>query len=138
MPTATSPAPVSKRGSQRGSVTAELVVATPLLLVLLLLGVQFALWQHAAHVADAVAQQGLQAARVDGGTAGAGAGQAATVLHQLGAGVLTRPRITASRTATSARVAVSGYAEPVLPFLQLPVHAVAAGPTEVFTAGGGP
>ncbi len=44
---------------ESGSATAELVIATPLLLLLILAIVQFALWEHATHVAQAVAQQGL-------------------------------------------------------------------------------
>ncbi|MGH3185480.1 MAG: TadE/TadG family type IV pilus assembly protein, partial [Streptosporangiaceae bacterium] len=36
---------------ERGSATAELVIATPLLLLLILAIVQFALWEHATHVA---------------------------------------------------------------------------------------
>ena len=45
-------------GGQAGAVAAELVVATPLLLVLVLLVVQFALWQHGVHVATAAAEEG--------------------------------------------------------------------------------
>jgi hypothetical protein len=121
--------------AERGSATAELVVATPLLLLLLLLIVQFALWQQAAHVAAAVAQEGLASTRTTGGSVSVGQTQAQQVLDQLGRTVLVDPRITASRDARAARVEVTGYAEPVVPFLHLPVHAVAAGPVEVFTSG---
>ena len=64
------------RGDERGSVSAELVLATPLLLVLIMGVVQFALWQHAEHVADAVAQQGLAVGRLQGETAAAGQAEA--------------------------------------------------------------
>ena len=36
---------------ERGAVSAELVIATPLLLLLIMGVIQFALWQHAEHIA---------------------------------------------------------------------------------------
>jgi Flp pilus assembly protein TadG len=131
----------SPRGDERGSVTAELVIATPLFLLLVLGIVQFALWEHAAHVAQATAQQGLAAGRVQGGSDQAATAEAQSVLAQLGSGVLVRPSVTATRGGVTTTVVVSGQAEGILPFLSLPVHAVATGPTERFTVtsqGGGP
>ena len=129
------------RGDERGSVTAELVIAMPLLLLLVLGIVQFALWEHAAHVAQATAQQGLAAGRVQGGSDQAATAEAKSVLAQLGTGVLTDPSVSATRGAVTTTVVVTGKAEGILPFLSLPVHAVATGPTERFTVtsqGGGP
>jgi len=114
-------------------VAAELVVATPLLLLLLLGIIQFALWQHATHVADAVAQQGLAAGRLDGASANAGQIAARSVLDQLGTGVLVAPHISAERTLSTTTVTVTGTAEAVIPFLHLPVRAIAVGLTEHFT-----
>jgi Flp pilus assembly protein TadG len=118
---------------ERGSASAELVVATPLLLLLILAIVQFALWQHAEQVAQAVAQQGLAAGRVQGATQITATGEAQQVLGQLGSSVLVHPSITATRGAVTTTVVVTGYAEGVLPFLHLPVRSVATGPTERFT-----
>lgn len=128
--------PPAPRERERGAVAAELVVATPLLLLLLMGIIQFALWQHATHVADAVAQQGLAAGRLDGASANAGQIEARSVLDQLGTGVLVAPHISAARTLTTTTVTVTGTAEAVIPFLHLPVRAVAVGPTEHFTTGG--
>ena len=122
------------RGDERGSVSAELVLATPLLLVLIMGVVQFALWQHAEHVADAVAQQGLAVGRLQGETAAAGQVEAQSVLDQLGTGVLVGPDITATRTATTTTVVVTGHAESVFGLFSLPVTAVASGPTEDYAA----
>jgi len=122
------------RGDERGSVSAELVLATPLLLVLIMGIVQFALWQHAEHVADAVAQQGLAVGRLQGETAAAGQAEAQSVLDQLGTGVLVAPDITATRTATTTTVVVTGHAESVFGLFSLPVTAVASGPTEDYAA----
>ncbi|MGH9295775.1 MAG: TadE family protein, partial [Acidimicrobiales bacterium] len=57
---------------ERGAVSAELVIATPLLLLLIMGVIQFALWQHAEHIASAVAQQGVAVGRLQGETAAAG------------------------------------------------------------------
>jgi len=118
---------------QVGAVTAELVVATPLLLVLVLLVVQFALWQHGLHVATAAAEEGERAARLEGGTAAAGAARARQFLATLGPNVVVAPKITAQRGQTTARVEIHATAERLVPWLSLPIHAVAEGPLEQFT-----
>jgi hypothetical protein len=110
----------------------ELVIATPLLLLILLAIVQFALWSHATHIAQAAAAQGLAAARAQYGTAAAGTASAQQVLDQLAQGPLTGTSVAAERGAESASVRVSGTATSVVPFLSLPVHAEAAGPVERF------
>ena len=115
---------------ERGAVSAELVIATPLLLLLIMGVIQFALWQHAEHVASAVAQQGVAVGRLQGETATAGEDQARSVLDQLGSGVLTGSDVTATRTATTTTVTVTGHAESILGIFTLPVRATAAGPTE--------
>ena len=56
-----------------------------------LLVVQFALWQHAVHVAGAAAQEGARAARLEGGTAAAGQAEAEQFLARLGPGFARRP-----------------------------------------------
>lgn len=119
-------------GDDRGAVAAELVVATPLLLLLILAVVQFALWQHASHVADVIAQQGLAAARVQGGSPAAGRSEADAVYTQLGQGLIVHPTVTATEDATTDRVVVTGHVTSVIPFLSLPVRAVAVGPHERF------
>lgn len=115
---------------ERGSASAELVIATPLLLLLILGVIQFALWQHATHVAKTAAQQGLAAGRVENGTEAAGQSEADAVLTQLG--VLSDPHIATHRTADTTTVTVTGEAPSVLPFVHLPVRAVASGPSERF------
>jgi hypothetical protein len=108
------------------------------LLLLLILGViQFALWQHAEHVASAVAQQGLSVARLQNETATAGKSEAQSVLDQLGPDLLSRTSITAARTSETTTVTVSGHAESILGVFSLPVRATASGPTEQYTQSGG-
>ena len=110
--------------------SAELVIATPLLLLLIMGIIQFALWQHAEHIASAVAQQGVAVGRLQGETATDGQNQAQTVLHQLGSSVLVDSNITATRTAAATTVTVTGHAESIIGIFTLPVKAVAAGATE--------
>ena len=117
-------------GGETGAVAAELVIATPLLLLLVLGVVQFALWEHATGIAEAAAQQGLSVARLQGGTSQAGTAETDSVLAQLSTGVLMGPQVTATRTAATTTVVVSGRAESVIGIFSLPVRATAAGPTE--------
>ncbi|MFT7837732.1 TadE/TadG family type IV pilus assembly protein [Saccharothrix sp. BKS2] len=117
---------------ERGSVGAELVIATPLLVLMLLAIVQFALWSHATHIAQAAAAQGLAATRAQHGTTAAGTASARRILDRLAGGPLRGAAVTADRGATSASVRVTGTATPVVPFLRLPVHAEADGPVERF------
>ena len=126
--------------AESGAVAAELVIATPLLLLLILGVVQFALWEHATNLAEAAAQQGLSVARLQGETAQAGTAETRSVLAQLAGGVLVGPQVSATRTGVTTRVVVSGHAESVVGIFSLPVRATAAGPTEppAPAAGAGP
>lgn len=122
-------------GRDRGSVTVEFAIAAPLVLFLLMLIVQFALWAHATHIAQAAANAGVQATRVHGGTVAAGEAQTQAVLDQLSGGTLTGPTVTVSRTPTEATVTVDGAATAVLPGLSLPVHASVTAPREIVPVG---
>jgi len=118
---------------ERGAVSAELVIATPLLLLLIMGVIQFALWEHAEHIATAVAQQGVAVGRLQDESAAAGQQQAQTVLDQLGPSVLTGTTITATRTEQMTTVTVTGRAESIIGLFSLPVKATAAGGTENYT-----
>jgi Flp pilus assembly protein TadG len=120
----------ARPGRDRGSASVELTVAAPLLLLLLMLVVQFALWAHATHIAQAAANAGVQTARAYGSTADAGATDATTVLDHLAGTVLNHPRVAAARGATTATVTVTGDAAAVVPGLHLPVTATATAPRE--------
>ncbi|MDX8053789.1 TadE/TadG family type IV pilus assembly protein [Lentzea sp. BCCO 10_0798] len=116
----------------RGSASANLVLFTPLLLLVLLTIVQFVLWSHATHIAQAAASQGLAVTRAQNGTAAAGTASARQLLDQLARGPLTGASVAAERSTASASVRITGTARAVVPFLQLPVHAEALGPVERF------
>lgn len=126
------------RADECGAATAELVLITPFLLLLILLIAQFALWLHAAHIAQAAAAQALSVTRVQGGSVTNGKIQADQVLQQLGGGPLRNPHTEVSRDLTQASVHVEGNVTAVLPFLTLRATGDAVGPVERFTSGARP
>jgi Flp pilus assembly protein TadG len=118
----------------RGAGAAETVIAVPLLMLLILLIVQFAIWAHASAVAQATAEEALAAARVQGGSAAAGQQRATQVLGQIGSSVLLSPQVSVTRTGAIATVQITGTAEEVLPVpgLSFPVRITVTGPVERF------
>ena len=120
------------RHEQRGEATTELVLVTPVLLLLIGFILQFALWYHASHVAAAAAQEGVRAARAFGGSAEAGQARAEHFLAETGPTIVQGSEVTASRGPRTARVEVRGQAPSVVPGLRLGITAGAESPTERF------
>lgn len=118
---------------ERGSVAAQVVIAIPLLVMLVLLIVQFALAAYAEHIAQGAADQALDTARTLNATNADGQDQAQAVLTQLATGPLTHPVVNVTRDATTVTVTITGSAETLVPGLSLRVHAEASGPVETFT-----
>ena len=118
----------------RGAGSAEIVVAVPLLMLLILLVIQFAIWENAESIAHATAEEALAAARVQGGTAASAQQRAAQVIGQIGTGVLNEPRVSVAMTPADVTVRVAGTAERVLPVprLSFSVAATVTGPVERF------
>lgn len=128
-----SPGPQRLRAAvtgEEGSVSAELVVATPLLLLLLLVAVQAGVWWHATHIAESVVAHALAAARVQDGSAASGERSGRLVIAQLAGNLLTDPQVVVTRGPAAANVEVTGSAMSVIPGLALPVRAAATGATE--------
>jgi Flp pilus assembly protein TadG len=107
----------------RGAVAAETVIATPLLLLLLWLIVQFALAWHAQHIVQTAASRALAITRAQGSSAAAGRAQAAATLNALGHSVLCDPQVTVARTDRTVTIDVRGWVEPVVPGFHLPISA---------------
>jgi Flp pilus assembly protein TadG len=118
---------------ERGSV--ELVVATPLLLLLILVVIQFAIYEHASEVAQSAASQALAATRTIGGTTTSGETEAQSILTNLAGGSLIDPHVSVTRNSTTARVIVTGRAEALIPLIHLTVKATSSGPLERFVDG---
>lgn len=120
----------------RGST--ELVVATPLMLLLLVLVVQIGLWAHTTHISQTIAQHGQAAARAVDATETDGHTRATEVATQLRGDLLHGLDITVERTDTTATVQVSAHVPTMIPGLDWPVNAAVSGPVEHHTPGAGP
>lgn len=112
----------------RGST--ELVVATPVMLLLLALLVQVALWAHADHLTQTIAQHGHAQTRVLEGTEAEGQARAQEVADQLRGELLQELTISVERTGEQARVQVNASVPTVLPSLDWPVSSQVTGPVE--------
>lgn len=119
-------------GEERGIATTEAVLVTPALLFLVMLMIQFGLWFHAQHVAQAAAEEGARAARALHGSADVGRLQAEAFLDQAGATVIDSRSVTATRTDDAVAVEVEGQSTNVIPGFVLPVSATAISPVERF------
>jgi Flp pilus assembly protein TadG len=116
------------------------VIVFPLLLLLIMLGIQFALWFHATHVAQAAAQEGARAARVCDGCNSQqihDAGQVRTdqFLNALSPNILQNRQVAVvvNGNRRSVRVDVRGDALQVFWFkLSMPIHESSEGPFERF------
>lgn len=123
-----------RTASDAGSAVVELVLLTPLLMILLLTVIQFALWQHARQVLLAAAQEGARAARAQGGTAQDGRARALDYIHQLGPDLVSSPAVDVNRGVDVVTVRIHGQAVNIVPGLPLVVSATSAGPVERFRA----
>ncbi|TQS42766.1 TadE/TadG family type IV pilus assembly protein [Cryptosporangium phraense] len=116
--------------SDRGAVSAELALATPLLLLLLMLVVQAALGWHAVHVADATVTRAADAARLAGATDADGQAAAEEVLRQLGPGLLTDATVSVTHTGGEVTVKLTAHSPTVVPGLTWTVRRHATAPIE--------
>ena len=120
---------IRRRGDD-GLASTELAVIMPVLIALVLVPFQVALWWHAHQIADAAAREALDAAQVATATQDDGIRAAQWFLDA--AGNLTEPEVTVTRTADTVSVAVTGRAPRLLPGFDWQVNAHAEGPVERF------
>ena len=83
---------------EEGSVSLQLAIIFPAVLLLILLAVQAGLWFHARHLAQAAAQEGLRAARQYDGSSSAGQTAASGLLGRDAGDLLAAPRIAVRRS----------------------------------------
>ena len=120
--------------------TLGLAVVFPAVLALIVAIVQAALVWHARNLAQAAAAEGLRVERAPAVSADAGQQRAQAFLTETSRQLLGDVEVTATRTAGTATVTVTGTALGVLPGLHLPVRATVSGPVEAFVpdTGGAP
>ena len=124
-----------RRASTRpdaGAATAELVIAMPLLMLIIMFVIQAGVWMHATHVAQAAATRAASVAAAYQSSATAGQQAGTDTLAAIGHTILQDPTVTVIRTATEVRVEITGTAEAVVPGVHWPVRAVVVRPVEIF------
>ena len=99
----------------RGSVSVEVVVLMPLLLLIVFLGVQGAVYYYARSLAIAAAQEGARAAALPNSTLTDGKSAAAAFLAGTAGNTLHALTITGTRTATTATITVHGSSLTLIP-----------------------
>ncbi len=121
----------------RGSSTPELVVILPVLLLLIAVGLQFALWALASHaLSDSVAEGGA-ALRSEGGTSTAARTVTLQDLRDIASGLVLRPAVSAQAHADGvASLYASGTVPSLVPDMSLTVSAESTGPEQRFWASG--
>jgi Flp pilus assembly protein TadG len=124
---------------ERGATVLELAMIMPVVLALVLLVVQFALWFHGRQVADAAAREGARIARAAGadgtGWEGDAEGRAEQVIRAVGPQLLQGASARAWEEGDQRGVEVTGSAVqviPLLPELTFSITARFGGPVECF------
>lgn len=115
---------------EKGLTSTELAVIMPVLIALVLVPFQVALWWHAHQIADAAAREAVDAAQVATATADDGMRAAEWFLDA--AGNITDPEVTVTRTTDTVSVEVTGRAPRLVPGFGWQVTAHATGPIERF------
>ncbi len=119
-----------RRRSEAGLTSTELAVLMPVLIALVLVPFQVALWWHAKQVADGAAREAIDAAQVVTATEADGMRAARWFLDA--AGNITESDVTVTRTADTVTAQVTGRAPRLLPGFDWRVTAYAVGPVERF------
>jgi Flp pilus assembly protein TadG len=132
------PGMARRPGADRGSSAVELVILTPMLLALIWLIIQYALYYQGRQVALAAAQMGARVARQDANTL---PGWQAIAEHSaesyyagLGTKVLggTVTAVAAPAGVSEVKVTVTGQVASIMFGLTLTIHETASGPVECF------
>lgn len=128
----------TRRTRRRGEEgLAEFVVCLPVFFLLVVAGIQFALWSHASHLARAAAEQGSQVASSYGSTPAAGTRAAQQFIATTGPGTLTNPQVSTTTTpGDTVAVTVTGRAQAIIPWLDLTVSATSQSPVQEYRTSG--
>jgi hypothetical protein len=106
------------------------VIAFPVVVLIIMLALQFSLWLHAAQIAEAAAQEAVEAAQAERADVHSGDAAARSLLAELGA--LRSPAIAVDRTASTVTSQVTGHAQQLVPGFSVVVSGTAQGPVERF------
>jgi hypothetical protein len=115
---------------ENGLTSTELAVLMPVVILLVLVPFQVALWWHASQIADGAARRAVDAAQVE--TAVPADGTEAGQRFLAAAGNLTDPEVSVTRTVDTVTAVVTGRAPLLIPGFDWQVTAGARGPVERF------
>ena len=116
---------------------ADFVICLPVFFLLVIVGIQFALWSHAAHLARAAAEQGSQVASGYGSSQSAGTQAAYGFIASTGPGTLTGAQVsTTTLSGGTAQVTVTGRAQSLIPWFHLSVSATSDAPIQEYRPSG--
>ncbi|TYB48386.1 pilus assembly protein [Actinomadura chibensis] len=121
--------------SDAGVTAMEWALLTPVLILLMMVVVQFAMVFHARHVALAAAQSGARVARtapLGDGWQGAATAKASGDVRKIGPELLSGLQVQAGEADDERWVEVSGTAVSVIPFMTFHVSQRSRGPIECF------
>jgi Flp pilus assembly protein TadG len=118
---------------ERGSVTAELAIATPLLVLLLMFIVQFGVIWSAQQAAQTAASEAVNAARAQGADPGLGQSQGQATLQQVAGGELPDGVVSVTYSGGQATVVVTGHPQSLVPGWHPQVTAQISAPIETLT-----
>ena len=105
----------ARRRADRGSLSLELAILFPVVLMLTLGAVQTGLWFSARNMCQAAAEAGVRAGKVLNAPAGAGAAAARGYLRDVAGGLVVGPDLSEARTVTDITVSCAGQAQNVIP-----------------------
>ena len=124
--------------TDRGSSTLGAILVIPVMILLTMLVLQFAMLWHGKHVAAAVAQTGVQGAAGYRSSAAEGQAQAEGYLADVAPNLLRDATVTVDRGTGTVTARVSARIPSVLPFTDFDVQETVTGPVERFSSGAGP
>jgi len=116
--------------TDRGASTIEFVLTMPLLLIIMLITVQFALIAHAQSGMQAAAEEGAARARAYDGSAGQAHSQTTKYLQHLSGSLLDHVSISVDRGQEQASVTVQGTVTQIVPFMPTSITRHSTGPVE--------
>jgi Flp pilus assembly protein TadG len=120
--------------SDAGYSVLEAAIVLPVVFLLLMIIVQWAIVWHARSVTEAAAQEGLRTAEAYQATAAAGRADTVDYLTQVAGRSLTAPQVAVTRTPRTATVRVTAHVASVIPFGHYTVTETASGPVESYVS----
>jgi hypothetical protein len=118
-----------RRHDERGDSTTQVILMVPVLMLLVLVGVQSAMWFHAANVAQVAAARGAGVGSAAGGGAGAATSEAQSVVSDNGASLST---VSAGVSGDMLAVTVAVDVPHLVPFFPASVSRTQSEPLERF------